>query len=88
MIRLLIILLIIYLFIRFYKHMSPIDSSRGTRGSGIFDSQPRNNNADTTKRFDDIEEAEFVEINEDSKSSSDASKDHTDQPDSAGEKYK
>ena len=73
MLDLILLILLIWAFVRFYKGLSS--------GSRAFNNQvnsgPGNNNSRTRfsqgrkKRFDDIEEADYIEIKEnDSKSSS------------------
>lgn len=71
MIRLIIILLVIYMFIRFYKRISFITPGRGTTGRRTYG--PQDSDGDPKKRFDDIEEAEYVEVDEESKTKSEAS---------------
>jgi len=64
MLRLLIIILVIYLFVRFFKRMSlsgPGQQNNFQRNS------PNNTKENTGPPFDDIEEAEFTEVKEDKK---------------------
>lgn len=67
MLRLIIILLIIYIFVRFYKHLSFSVTSSSSRGRVNDDQYQNQQQVNHKPPFDDVEEAEFVEIKEDKK---------------------
>ncbi len=60
MLRLIIIFLIIFIFIRIYKHLSFTITTPGGTGGNQFNNAGRNNQKQPP--FEDVEEAEFVEI--------------------------
>lgn len=64
MLRLIIIFLVIYLFIRYFKRMSLKGPGQGDRFQR---NSPQNPKRNSGPPFDDIEEAEFTEIKEDKK---------------------
>ncbi|HKJ45798.1 MAG TPA: hypothetical protein VJ991_08220 [Balneolales bacterium] len=72
MLRLIIILLVVYLFVRFFKRMTL--AGPGQRDSFQRNS-PQNPNQSSGPPFDDIEEAEFTEVKEEKKK--DSEKDST-----------